>query len=486
MSDNYIEPDYRHINHESDFDFLLPLTDCQGNDLGWPDWDWEVRLWTTSPADSYRVGCRGGVPYGCFNDGGRVHVVVNKHGLRPGVLRAKAVALLPNGIYPDGIQRLVRPGTISIELVRGAGDCPTATEIELMLPFIKGPQGEQGPQGPRGPIGPQGERGETGPQGPQGDKMTYGDLTDADKADLTEPIKEALEKDLAAKQDTLTPSADLHITDGNIIGLTDLAKMRLFCDMFNAAAGSDGYARITDGEFDCKVGDKALTYGEAQKKYAIWLRRPSQALIDRCKANDIVYNEQTGFFEFNTLVDLTVDDINRTLDAGAFQGYYGREWYTRNRKLRTNLPCRGAYSWPTTQNAFLQCTNLEVANMSCAIFGPSTFAYCTNLRRIVGIPTRPISAEYPNINECFFQCYNLEDIELFSLYHVKTLAVDFSDCPKLSLGTFRRSVDSATVSEDIVFTVHPDVYAKLTDDTNTEWHRVLLDAADKNITFATI
>ena len=201
MSDNYIEPDYRHINHESDFDFSLPLTDCQGNDLGWPDWDWEVRLWTTSPADSYRVGCRGGVPYGCFNDGGRVHVVVNKHGLRPGVLRAKAVALLPNGIYPDGIQRLVRPGTISIELVRGAGDCPTATEIELMLPFIKGDKG---------------------------DKMTYADLTDADKADLT-----------------------------------NLAKMRLFCDLFSTAAGTDGYARITDGAFDCMLNKLTLTYEEA-------------------------------------------------------------------------------------------------------------------------------------------------------------------------------------------------------------------------------
>ena len=39
--------------------------------------------------------------------------------------------------------------------------------------------------------------------------------------------------------------------------------------------------------------------------------------------------------------------------------------------------------------------------------------------------------------------------------------------------------DGATI------TVHPDVYAKLTDETNTEWHALLALAAEKNITFAT-
>ena len=33
--------------------------------------------------------------------------------------------------------------------------------------------------------------------------------------------------------------------------------------------------------------------------------------------------------------------------------------------------------------------------------------------------------------------------------------------------------------------VHPDVYAKLIDETNTEWHQLLLDAAEKQIQFAT-
>ena len=54
---------------------------------------------------------------------------------------------------------------------------------------LRGPEGEQGPQGPQGEKGEQGERGERGPQGfpgKDGDKMTYKDLTDEDKADLTQ------------------------------------------------------------------------------------------------------------------------------------------------------------------------------------------------------------------------------------------------------------------------------------------------------------
>lgn len=57
------------------------------------------------------------------------------------------------------------------------------------------PQGQRGETGPRGETGERGEKGDTGdtgPQGPKGDKLTYADLTEADKADLVQgPILEA-------------------------------------------------------------------------------------------------------------------------------------------------------------------------------------------------------------------------------------------------------------------------------------------------------
>ena len=50
----------------------------------------------------------------------------------------------------------------------------------------RGPEGLQGETGPQGPEGPQGPRGEQGPRGYKGDTFTYNDLTDEDKADLTQ------------------------------------------------------------------------------------------------------------------------------------------------------------------------------------------------------------------------------------------------------------------------------------------------------------
>jgi hypothetical protein len=56
--------------------------------------------------------------------------------------------------------------------------------IEL-TPGPQGDQGEQGIQGPKGDKGDTGEQGEQGPKGDKGDKLTYADLTETDKADLT-------------------------------------------------------------------------------------------------------------------------------------------------------------------------------------------------------------------------------------------------------------------------------------------------------------
>ena len=64
------------------------------------------------------------------------------------------------------------------------GDLDNPTTVNLM-----GPQGIQGPQGPKGDQGPQGLQGIQGlkgDKGDKGDKLTYADLTAANKADLTQ------------------------------------------------------------------------------------------------------------------------------------------------------------------------------------------------------------------------------------------------------------------------------------------------------------
>lgn len=61
--------------------------------------------------------------------------------------------------------------------------------------------------------------------------------------------------------------------------------------------------------------------------------------------------------------------------------------------------------------------------------------------------------------------------------------VRFPDCDwEAVLWVSNKAANTAAIT----VTVHPDVYAKLSDETNAEWHALLAQAAEKNIIFATL
>lgn len=125
------------INYKSDFDFILHLADCQGNPVGWPDYDWTARIWTGQKANAYIASCIGGQTLNCYNDGGLIHIVADSHRLSPGILQIEFTADIPNADYPDQAERIVIPLTLEIELIREAAPCPESFEVQLMLPYIK-------------------------------------------------------------------------------------------------------------------------------------------------------------------------------------------------------------------------------------------------------------------------------------------------------------------------------------------------------------
>lgn len=139
------------INYNDDFSCILHVWACgHGSDeesrveLGWPQWNWRARFYTTQKVNYYEASCIDGVCTNCFNDNGRIRVIFNQHRLSAGELHVKFTAYLPNDLYPDGDEVHVVPGDSGITLVRGRGDCPSAAEAELLLPFIKGDKGEKG------------------------------------------------------------------------------------------------------------------------------------------------------------------------------------------------------------------------------------------------------------------------------------------------------------------------------------------------------
>lgn len=125
------------VNYKSDFDAILRLTDCEGNDLGWPKFDWMAKFYTYSLGNVYTASCIGGVTENCYNDGGGIHVVFYNHKLAIGSLQCEITVELPDGRYPDGYRRVVTPEPLDIELVKGRGDCPSTRAVALVtLPVL--------------------------------------------------------------------------------------------------------------------------------------------------------------------------------------------------------------------------------------------------------------------------------------------------------------------------------------------------------------
>ena len=227
--------------------------------------------------------------------------------------------------------------------------------------------------------------------------------------------------------------------------ISDEARKSLFCDLFNAAAGTAGYAKFTNGVWDCKLNGLTLTYDEAVMILSV----------------------------YHTGGDHTEDLVHHP--------------------VRTNLPL---YSkWVINLTRFAQNnTSLEVANVDCVINGnylQFAFYGCKNLREIRG----PIRHQVAKIDDCaFLDCPKLESLDLRNLKSNLLL----SNSPLLKLDSLDSIVtNAANGTTEITITVHADVYAKLTGDTTNEaaaaltsdelsqWQALLTKAAAKHIAFAT-
>lgn len=122
------------------------------------------------------------------------------------------------------------------------------------------------------------------------------------------------------------------------------------------------------------------------------------------------------------------------------------------------------------------------------------FANAPNLKRVKSYLKMPAS-DTQNVH--FYSGLSaplLEELWLNSIH----LNINLKQCQNLRLDCWRYMIDNSTNTTSITLTVHPDVYAKLTGDTTNaaaaaltpeelaQWQQVQVDAAEKNITFATV
>lgn len=198
--------------------------------------------------------------------------------------------------------------------------------------------------------------------------------------------------------------------------------------------------------------------------------KPSEDFRAQMAALGVKWNADTGFFELNTLVDIGYREMINIYQQSLPYIYHrlvndtGYNSYALT-SVRTFLPM-------SLHRAKLDISYnqaLEVLNFKTC-FGPEFKWYLNNrLRRIIGVTT---AVGNLNLNPL----PALEDVTVKLIDTTETVSLQGS--PNLSLASLQYMVDNANGVKPATVTLHPDAYARLTEE-------LIAAAAEKNIVFAT-
>lgn len=204
-------------------------------------------------------------------------------------------------------------------------------------------------------------------------------------------------------------------------------------------------------------------------------KEPSDELIEQAEVAGAVYNRETGYFEMNELYDITAEQMRVILKT------YNRNITTReipisiaNDSARTNVAIK-VY----TQGAKIMVSgaNYEtIAIDSTHKMGETAFlrwslSSMPKLRKVIG-RLNFIDTMNCLIGNNFSNLRNLEDVTIRTL-----VSINLSECPKLSYSSIEYIVANAANTKPITITLHPDAYARVTEE-------IFAAAAQKNITIA--
>ena len=198
----------------------------------------------------------------------------------------------------------------------------------------------------------------------------------------------------------------------------------------------------------------------------------------------------TGSHDPNGLTDITEGQMKTiyTQTHGAQRMYNRNNVFEGANTIRTNLPFISYFGIGLDgkfRGAFLNCAALETARVTSSIAYAADVSFmferCPKLKKIIGqLDIRNITSDV-NVARMFYQCGLLEDVRISSL----KVNISFANSPLISLESLQFMITNAANTSPITVTVHADVYAKIQDETQTEWHALIASAQEKNITFAT-
>ena len=199
------------------------------------------------------------------------------------------------------------------------------------------------------------------------------------------------------------------------------------------------------------------------------------------------FNDSTGYYECNGYTDIGEEEMAQmyALYCGGLEIWSQNSWsfgqLIKNYTPRTNIPF---LKQPASYPKLFWWYNLESVHF--IIENPSNQMYmifaenisnCDKLARVQDILY--VSGRKTTIR--------LEKLPLLQEARVKGAQwdVEIASSPIFSLASLQYLVDNAENTAAITVTVHPDVYAKLSDEANAEWHAVWAAAQARQISFAT-
>lgn len=194
-----------------------------------------------------------------------------------------------------------------------------------------------------------------------------------------------------------------------------------------------------------------------------------------------VYNETTGFYEMNGLTDITYEQAKEIMyapsSAPGFVSYVP--------KARTNImPTRAIYGggmYGTLADLSSICYNntkievLALAHTNTKVQTNNIKCMCIwsdKLKKIIGNISCVNIANESGYTSAFQSCTALEEVWL----QWWSLDIDLHWSPNLKMECVEYFVENRSGSNAIAMKLHPDAFARLTDE-------LIAQAATKNITF---
>lgn len=220
-------------------------------------------------------------------------------------------------------------------------------------------------------------------------------------------------------------------------------------------------------------------------------------LVEQARTAGAVPNFATGYYELNTLTDITEQQMRRIIQWGRVNTAYCKGRYL-GANIRTNLPFLTAISGGGGADSGFNCelmfTNsaLEVVRVNDRfrpVIGLSKFAgvfRADSIRKIIGVVdlfAAPAGFAEHEVITPFGAA--LEEVQVRNLRTNLWLG----NCPKLRPEAVRYAIarrnDQNGDKTQLRITLHPDVYALVTDPDNAEGVEIMALADEKNVTIAT-